>query len=82
MKFNSKWVQTNKENPVTFSHYLNFGDFLILRNMQGEKANKIQYVYKAMVVLHICNRTLGISSPGYPGKKNLDAYQILSSIYM
>ena len=38
--------------------------------MQEENANKIQYVYKAMVVLHICNRILGIPSPGYPGNKN------------
>ena len=51
--------------------------------MQGENANKIDYVYNAMVVLHICNRIWGIPSPGYPEKRksNLDAYQILSSIY-
>ena len=47
--------------------------------MQGENANKIHYVYNAMVVLHICNRILGIPSPGYPEKRksNLDAYQIV-----
>ena len=33
-------------------------------------ANKIHYVYKAMVVLHICNRILGIPSPVYTGNKN------------
>ena len=35
-----------------------------------------------MVVLQIlllCKRMLGILSPGYPGNKNLDTYQILSS---
>ena len=73
VKCNSKWGQTNKENPVTISHNLNFGvfgDILILRKMQGENANKIHYVYKAMVVLHLCNRILGIPSSGYPGNKN------------
>ena len=35
---------------------LYFGESLILRKMQGENANKIHYVYNAMVVLHICNR--------------------------
>ena len=69
VKCNSKWGKTNKENPVRISHNLNFGDFLILRKMQ-ENANKIQYVYKAMVVLHICNKILGIPSPAYPGNKN------------
>ena len=37
--------------------------------MQGENANKIHYVYKVMVVQHICNSILGIPSPGYPGNK-------------
>ena len=47
--------------------------------MQGENANKIHYVYNGMVVLHICNRILGIPSPGYPEKRksNRDAYQIV-----
>ena len=48
--------------------------------MQEENSNKIFHAYKAMVVLHICNRTSGIPSP-WKRKSNLDAYQILSSIY-
>ena len=45
--------------------------------MRGENANKTYHVYKAMAVLHICNRMFGIPSPG---KSNIDAYQSLSSI--
>ena len=72
VKCKSKRGQTNKENLVSISHDLIFfsGGFLILRKTQGENANKIQYVYKAIIVLHIRNRNLGIPSPGYPGNKN------------
>ena len=42
-----------------------FCEFLILRKMQGENANKIHLVYKAMFVLHICNIILGILLLGY-----------------
>ena len=73
MKCNSMWGQTNKENLFSISHNFNFGYFgelLILPNMQGENANKIHQIYNAMIVLHICNRILGITSLGYPGNKN------------
>ena len=51
--------------------------------MQGENANKIHYIYKAMVVQYtcICNKILGtITSVPWKQKSNIDAYQILSSI--
>ena len=52
-----------------------------MRKMQGENANRVHNVYKAMVVQHISERILGIPSLGYPGKKsNVEAHQILSSI--
>ena len=38
--------------------------------MLKENADKIDHVYKAMVVLHIYNRIMGISLPGYPRSKN------------
>ena len=55
---------------VTISILGYFGEFSILPKRQGEIANKNHYVYKVVVVLHICNRNLGILSPGYPGNKD------------
>ena len=67
VKCSSKWGQTNKEDLVSISHNRNFGEFLILQKMQGENANIIiHHVYKAMVVIQIFNRILGIPSSGYP----------------
>ena len=45
---------------VTIS-ILGYFDF---EKMHVENTNEIHHVYNAMVVLHICNRILGISSPG------------------
>ena len=70
---NSKWGKRNKKILVSISHYLNLGyfdEFLILRKMQGENTNEIHHVYNAIVVLHICNRILGIPLPGYHRNKN------------
>ena len=64
----------NKEDLVSISHDLILGDILVIfyfcEKMLGENANKIHYLYKAMVVLHICHRILGIPSSGYPGNEN------------
>ena len=70
---NSKWGQTNKLNlvsSVTITILGDFCEFVILRKMLGENANKIYQVYKGMDVLHIFNRILGIPLPGYLGNKN------------
>ena len=81
MKCISKLGQTNKEDLVPISHNINFGDFnefLVLRKIQGENANKNNHVHKAMVLLHIRSRNLGIPSLGYPG--NSGKNQILMLI--
>ena len=50
--------------------FLDFLEFVILQKCSEKKANKIYHIYKAIVVLHIYNRILGIPLPGYPGNKN------------
>ena len=74
VKCNSKWGLGTTWYPPWYPPVKNvilgdFSKFVILLKMQGENANKIYHVYKA-VVLHICNRILGIPSPEYPGNKN------------
>ena len=54
--FRSRDKRTNKTwyPSLTFSILGYFGEFLKLRKMQEQNANKIHYVYNALVVLHIC----------------------------
>ena len=58
-------------------------NLLFCEKCEEKTQTKFYHVYKTMVVLHICNRILGIPSQEYPGNKktNIDAYQSLSSIY-
>ena len=63
-------IKKNLYQSVTISILGYFSDFLFCKKMQGENANKIHYPYKAIFVLHIFNRILGIPLPGYHGNKN------------
>ena len=69
VKCNSELGQMNKKPCInqSRSQLRVFGEFLILRKMREENANKNHYVYEMMVVLRICYRKFGIPSPGYPG---------------
>ena len=55
-----------------YLHTILFGSiFGILLKMLRENANMIYHVYIAKVVLHIYNRIMGISLPGYSRNKNI-----------
>ena len=63
---------TNLDKVAT-SHICKFQGvlvcFLTLRK-NAENANKSYHVYKVIVMLHVCNKILGIRLTGYPANRN------------